>query len=216
MMKTNILFALLLGFVVLVSGCVSGNMVADKDIQDTEPVSEPQPEIQAEEPSPCQYEIFDECSGDYIERRVQHEDCTVEFQGKVELCKYGCSFGKCESEKNYFRDKCLRLSNFHYDAEGEDSKNLNDEYVTLKNDCPYSIDITGWTIEDKDHNVFVSPRFAIQGSSILTLNTGIGTSTGSKLFWQRTMDQGEIWDNDGDRLVMKDLDGDIVVEYLYS
>ena len=156
-MKSQMLLVLL-GIIVLVSGCVgqgiTGDVIADEELPEpATPVVQPQ--VQTQEPSPCEYTVFDECDGNWIEREIQHEDCSMEIKGKVEECEYGCSFGKCVTEKAYIIDGCISVKNFHFDAEAADELSLNDEYVTFANGCLYTVDITGWTFEDKDSNVFV-------------------------------------------------------------
>ena len=53
------------------------------------------------------------------------------------------------TQEDYIQDECIHIANLHFNAAGNDNYNLNDEYVTFRNTCSYSIDITSWTVRDR-------------------------------------------------------------------
>ena len=121
-------------------------------------------------------------------------------------------------EINYIQDQCIYVTNFHFNAAGDDNYNLNDKYITLKNKCSYSIDMTGWTIKDETaSHLYTIPSFTFQGGSTFNLFTGTGTNTNSALYWGRTTgNYAAIWNNGGDTLFLRDNNGNLVLSQSYS
>ena len=128
----------------------------------------------------------------------------------------GCLWKK--EEINYITNQCFTITNFHFNAAGNDNYNLNDEYVTLKNKCSYSIDLSSWTIKDETaSHLYTIPSFTFQGDSTFTLFTGTGTNTNSALYWGRTSgNYAAIWNNNGDTLFLRDSNGNLVLSQSYS
>jgi len=122
------------------------------------------------------------------------------------------------SQETYISDQCIYITNFHFNAAGNDNYNLNDEYVTLGNRCSYSIDMISWTIKDETaSHLYTIPTFTFQSGSTFTLFTGTGTNTNSALYWGRTSDNyAAIWNNNGDTLFLRDSKGNLVLSQSYS
>ena len=80
---------------------------------------------------------------------------------------------------------CVYISTGRFDAAGDDAKNLNGEYVVLRNRCASLINIKGWRILDRQGNryIFASLRM---GTGTLTLHTGSGTAVPGHRYWGRT------------------------------
>ena len=97
----------------------------------------------------------------------------------------------------------------HYDAEGDDDRyNLNDEYVVIKNYGNLPINMTGWTLADKDNNVYAFPsEFVLNANASVTVYTGSGNDTQDKLYWGRNY---PIWNNDHDIAYLKNREGELV------
>jgi micrococcal nuclease len=106
----------------------------------------------------------------------------------------------------------LTVSQLHADAEGDDSVNLNDEYVLFENNGNSTIIMTSWTVQDEAHNFYVFPEFGFANGSTLTLYTGSGTDTTTQLYWGNDK---PIWNNDGDSLYLRDAEGLLVTYYSY-
>jgi len=121
-------------------------------------------------------------------------------------------------EVNYVQDECIYITNFHFNAAGDDNYNLNDEYVTFGNKCSYSIDMGSWTIKDETaSHIYTISTFAFQSGATFTLYTGTGTNTNSALYWGRTSgDYAAIWNNGGDTLFLRDSSGNLVLSQSYS
>ncbi len=121
-------------------------------------------------------------------------------------------------EMDYIQDQCFVITNFRFNAAGNDNYNLNDEYVTLKNTCDYYVDINGWTIKDETaSHIYYFPDFIINSGNSFTLYTGIGTNTNSRLYWGRQEENyAAIWNNNGDTLFLRDNQGNLVLSKSYS
>jgi hypothetical protein len=108
---------------------------------------------------------------------------------------------------------CIEITNFHYNAAGNDHDNLNDEYVTFRNQCQYPIDMTSWTVRDERvSHIYTIPRFVLHARASFTLYTGSGRDTSSRLYWGHNQ---AIWNNDGDTLFLRDDSGRAILEYGY-
>ncbi|MBI5390095.1 thermonuclease family protein [Candidatus Woesearchaeota archaeon] len=121
------------------------------------------------------------------------------------------------SHQNYIQDRCVKITNFHFNAGGDDNYNLNDEYVTFENTCPYVLDMTSWTVKDNTaSHLFIFPQFTLNSREMFTLYTGTGTDTSATLYWGRMSgDYAAIWNNNGDTLFLRDNIGNIVLTESY-
>jgi endonuclease YncB( thermonuclease family) len=71
------------------------------------------------------------------------------------------------------------------DPEGTDHDNLNDEYMTIKNDDPVNgVDISRWWARDSSLARFVfPPGTVIPARGTVTVHTGQGVNAGTDFFW---------------------------------
>lgn len=137
---------------------------------------------------------------------VKYATKLEEAENQAKEQKIGCLW-KTSDYKN-----CIVVSNFRYDATGNDNYNLNDEYFTLKNTCPYSIGMTDWTAKDEATHIFTFPDFDLGINLEVTIYTGSGEDTLTELYWGRT---SAIWNNDGDTLFLREDNGNLVLEEKY-
>lgn len=128
---------------------------------------------------------------------------------EINLCKPP-EPGECDNT-------CIGISYFRWNAEGNDCDNLNGEYVKFENTCPDSCNLTGWTVKDESsRDPYVFPTFSLKNKSTVTLYTGCGNNTGTKLYW---CSSGHIcnavWNNDGDTLYLRNSNSELVLSYSY-
>lgn len=138
-------------------------------------------------------------------------------EAEDEAKEYSGCLWKSE-DVNYIQDQCIYITNFHFNAAGNDNYNLNDEYVTFGNKCSYSISMDGWTVKDETaSHVYTIPSFTFQSGATFTLYTGMGANTNSALYWGRTSgDYAAIWNNNGgDTLFLRDSNGNLVLSQSY-
>ncbi|MGC8812194.1 MAG: thermonuclease family protein [Candidatus Aenigmatarchaeota archaeon] len=107
---------------------------------------------------------------------------------------------------------CVQIKEFHFDAKGDDSKNLNDEYFVLRNDCSFPINLTGWNVKDRSFSSFYFPEFILQAKSEVKVFSGSGNKTKNEIFLSSKY---PVWNNDEDTLYLRDSEGKIVLVYSY-
>ena len=112
--------------------------------------------------------------------------------------------------------KCIGISYFHWNAEGNDCNNLNDEYVIFSNSCSYSISLNDWTVKDEATHIYTFSDFTLAAVSTVSLYTGSGTDTSTELYWSSSGKPcNAIWNNDGDTLYLRDEEGKLALSYYY-
>jgi len=120
----------------------------------------------------------------------------------------------CLWQKSINYSDCISISNFHYDAAGNDNYNLNDEYVVFRNNCDSPVNMTGWTVKDAITHIYYFPTFVLNPRMSVTLYTGAGVDSSTKLYWGEYSQA--VWNNDGDTLYLRDPEGDLVLVYSYG
>jgi len=102
---------------------------------------------------------------------------------------------------------------FHYDAEGDDAANLNDEYFTLENTGTAAVDLGGWTVSNERGLVFRFPDgYTLAVGAVVFVHSGAGVDTDNILYWNA---DGPVWNDDSDIAVLYDPTGLIVDLYAY-
>ena len=111
---------------------------------------------------------------------------------------------------------CIGIYYFHWNAEGDDCNNINDEYVVFSNSCPYSISLSGWTVKDEATHIYTFHDYTLAAMSTITLYTSSGTDTSTELYWGSSGKTcNAVWNNDGDTLYLRDDEGKLVLSYSY-
>ena len=108
---------------------------------------------------------------------------------------------------------CFSISEFQFDASGDDNDNLNEEFVVIKNSCENEIDMTSWTVKDESaSNMYTFSAFTFSADSEFTLFSGKGVDSATELYWGRTQ---AVWNNDADTLFLRDTDGNLALAESY-
>jgi hypothetical protein len=103
---------------------------------------------------------------------------------------------------------------FHYDADGDDAANLNDEYFTLENTGTGPVDLGGWTVSNERGAVFRFPDgYRLAVGAVVFVHSGSGTDSGNVLFWGSA---APVWNNDSDIAVLYDATGLLIDIYHYA
>ncbi len=144
-----------------------------------------------------------------ISPNVKYETQMKQAEAEAKQDATGCLWKRAKEDYS----DCFVISNFHYDAYGNDNYNLNDEYVTLKNTCSFPVDMISWTISDLANHVYTFPTFNLYPQTSVTLYTGSGTNTAEKLYWGST---SAVWNNDGDTFYLRDANNNLVLQGSYS
>ena len=109
--------------------------------------------------------------------------------------------------------RSLAVAEIHADAEGDESNNLNDEYIVFENTGSENLDLSGWTVADAaDHEYTIPSNTVLGAGETITLHTGEGTSTDTDLYWGSG---SAIWNNGGDTITVTNDQGKPVIEEDY-
>ena len=105
----------------------------------------------------------------------------------------------------------VEIGEIVYDAEGDDRKNLNGEWVDIRNPSDQVIELDQWAIRDESasHRFGFPDGFSLEPGETVSIHSGCGTNTASHLFW--CSGSGAIWNNTGDTVFVHDAAGNIVV-----
>jgi len=107
----------------------------------------------------------------------------------------------------------LVIEEIHADAAGDESSNLNDEYVVFRNDGSEALDLSGWTVEDEAGKTYTfADGFSLDPGATVTLHTGTGTDGETNLYWGSG---SAIWNNAGDTVIVTNSEGAVVLEESY-
>lgn len=113
----------------------------------------------------------------------------------------------------YDGDFCISLFSVHFNAQGNDNQNLNDEFITLRNKCTEGIDLSNWLLKESSGKEYRFPAFSLESKATVTLHTGSGEDNATDLFWGLGR---AVWNNDGDSLEVWDSQGTRKLDYTYE
>lgn len=104
-------------------------------------------------------------------------------------------------------DAALHIVELVFDAPGDDSLNLNGEWVAIRNEGEQPVGLGGWTVRDESagHRYAFPPTFSLPAGSVVTIFSGCGDDTDNTLFWCNT--GSAVWNNDGDTAFLLDPHG---------
>jgi micrococcal nuclease len=102
----------------------------------------------------------------------------------------------------------------HPDAAGDDSLNLNDEWVRITNQGDQHLDVEGWTLRDESssHRYRFGALVLPPGGSV-SVRSGCGTDTDLERYW--CVSGSAIWNNGGDTVLLLDPVGNVVAQLGY-
>ena len=89
---------------------------------------------------------------------------------------------------------CVVISAVRFDATGDDSKNLNGEWVKVTNRCDRLIGVGGWRVKDRAGNKYTFASTVRMGKGSIYLHTGRGSNRPGHRYWGRT---SQVWNNAG-------------------
>lgn len=121
----------------------------------------------------------------------------------------------------------VRFKAIRFDPPGKDvgsSSHLNKEWVKLKNTGRKAKDLTGWKLKDQGaSHTFIFDGISLPGGDLLVLHTGKGSHRVSNgcggrcsvhhYYWGL---DGYVWNNDGDKAVLKKPSGTVADRCRYS
>ncbi|GAB6095346.1 hypothetical protein JCM14469_15980 [Desulfatiferula olefinivorans] len=102
------------------------------------------------------------------------------------------------------------IAHIAYTAPGRD---LDHEYVEIENRSDRVEDLGNWTLGDRAGHVYLFPRIILGPGARCRIWTRAGTDTDDQLFWGMGR---AVWNNTGDRAVLRDRHGLTVHTYEYA
>jgi hypothetical protein len=76
------------------------------------------------------------------------------------------------------------------------------------------LDLSNWTIADEtSHDYYVPSGVTVPPCETVTLYTGSGSDSASKLYWGSG---SPVWNNGGDTIIITNADGTVVLEKEYT
>lgn len=92
---------------------------------------------------------------------------------------------------------CVRISGGVFNAPNNDNymPYLNGEYIRVHNYCTTAKYLTGWHLSDygTKHRYAFPSGFKLGAGATVTVYSGTGTRTSTRLYWGRTY--GAVWNN---------------------
>jgi len=99
-----------------------------------------------------------------------------------------------------------------FDAPDDDRKELNQEYVSFRNEGTANAQLGGCSVQDAVGCEYVFPAFILASGATVTLHTGSGEDSATDLYWGMGR---PVWNNDGDTVLLYDSQGNLVDQYSY-
>jgi hypothetical protein len=101
----------------------------------------------------------------------------------------------------------LQITTIRYDPPGKDvrtKKQLDAEYVVIKNNTKTAKDLDGYTLRDTSRHVYSFGDVRLKAGHSIKVHTGRGSDSSTNVYW----DSGNfIWNNTGDKATLKSSSG---------
>lgn len=101
----------------------------------------------------------------------------------------------------------VKFTKIQYDAPGPDTRDnrqLNKEFVVLKNTGRKKIQLKNWTLRDLQNHVYRFPAFTLRPGRSVKIHTGRGRNNAAHLYMNRGW---YVWNNDKDTAILRNAAG---------
>jgi endonuclease YncB( thermonuclease family) len=143
---------------------------------------------------------------------VAHTAALVTAQEQAQRAKRGLwSTDACGTQST----AALEIAHIEADAPGDDSKNLNEEWIEIANLGSTAVTMTRWTVRDESasHRFTFPDHFVLTARARVRIHSGCGVTSAGDLFWCET--GSAVWNNDRDTGFLVDPKGNIVDRSAY-
>lgn len=109
----------------------------------------------------------------------------------------------------------VRVSSIEYDPAGPDNERLDEESVTIINEGYSHVSLSGWVLRDessRNRMTFPPDTILAPGDSV-TVVTGCTGGPPKAVHW---CNDGAVWSNQGDTVIVSDTLGNAVIWYAYE
>jgi len=112
----------------------------------------------------------------------------------------------------------LKITRIEPKGNAEDGKEALGEYVRIANVSDQSLDVSGYSIADRDGHRYEFPSAQLRPGYVLTLVTGEGQDRRDRagpvtLYWSR---RAGVWNDRGDTAYLRDPKGEVVDRFEYK
>jgi hypothetical protein len=104
----------------------------------------------------------------------------------------------------------------YYNSPGSDTgsnTSLNAEYVVIRNADNISHSVTGWTVRDAAGHIYKFGTLRLGAGKQAVIHTSYTTSASTHLYWGRGW---YVWNNTGDKVILRWADGSLKGHLLLS
>nr|MCU0490498.1 lamin tail domain-containing protein [Chloroflexaceae bacterium] len=116
-----------------------------------------------------------------------------------------------ERDAKLWKRSGVVITYLEFDPPGKD---IDGEYVTIRNGTARPVDMTGWKLhDDNNKHVYTFPAFTLGAGEEVQLWSKKGENDGTNLYWGNT---GAIWNNTGDTALLLDDEGNEISRYSYD
>ena len=109
----------------------------------------------------------------------------------------------------------VRVSEIEFDPQGPDSESLDEEYVKIVNEGYGRVSLSGWVIRDEssDNRMTFPEGIVLAPGETVTVVTGCEGGPADAVHW---CNDGAVWSNQGDTVIVSDTLGNAVIRYSYT
>jgi micrococcal nuclease len=122
----------------------------------------------------------------------------------------------CGDDEGIVADRpVIRVSDVQYNPDGPDNETLEEETVTIVNEGYGRVSMAGWVLRDESSRhrmTFPEGTLLVPGDSV-TVVTGCSGGPEGAIHW---CNDGAVWSNQGDTVIVSDTQGNAVIRYWYE
>jgi endonuclease YncB( thermonuclease family) len=109
----------------------------------------------------------------------------------------------------------VRVSEVQFNPDGPDNEKLGEETVTIVNEGYGRVSLAGWVLRDESSsNRMTFPRGTLLApGDTVTVVTGCSGGPADAVYW---CNDGAVWSNQGDTVIVSDTMGNAVIRYAYT
>ncbi|MFS4109248.1 lamin tail domain-containing protein [Streptomyces sp. NPDC004684] len=96
------------------------------------------------------------------------------------------------------------ISGLHLDNETRahrSNRSLNNEWVTISNNTRRDVNLSGWTLSDRQGHTYTFRHYRLGGHTTVRVHTGYGNDTRTDLYQDR---RTAVWDKHADTATLRD------------
>ncbi|MFD7599786.1 lamin tail domain-containing protein [Streptomyces mirabilis] len=108
------------------------------------------------------------------------------------------------------REAAVRIADVQHGFVGDgfrSNRSLNSEWVEVANGARRAVNLSGWTLSDRDGHTYTFHHYRLDGRSVVRVHTGMGRDTSHDLYQDR---RTSVWGDRSDTAALRDEHGRLV------